>query len=282
MTTAARTTVNALGVDVLRKAALIGAELDRPDAEVAALRSDADALATRMNQTLRKADGTYVDGLLADGTQSTHAGQHATSYAIAFGVAPAQDVPALGEQIAAQGMKQGPMTAHVLLEALAEAGAGESVLNLLTNEDDYGWAGWLADGGTFTPEAWELSGSANSASHGWGSRGIVDVTESVLGIRTTAPGAAEVELGVPATGLTHAKGSVATQRGRVASSWTRTADSVTLRATIPVNVTAVVRLPEGSYLATGPGRAIPERLGTENGITSYRIGSGRWTFEKGA
>lgn len=282
MTTAARTTVNALGVDVLRKVALVGEELDRPDAEVAALRSDADALATRMNQTLRKADGTYVDGLLADGTQSAHAGQHATSYAIAFGVAPQQDVPALGGQIAAQGMKQGPMTAHVLLEALADAGAGESVLNLLTNEDDYGWAGWLANGGTFTPEAWELSGSANSASHGWGSRGIVDVTESVLGIRTTAPGAAEVELSVPATGLTHAKGSVATQRGRVASAWTRTADGLTLRATIPVNVTAVVRLPEGSYLATGPGRTAPERLGTENGVTSYRIGSGAWTFTKGA
>ena len=34
--------------------------------------------------------------------------------------------------------------------------------------------------------------------------------------------------------------------------------------------------------AAGPGRAIPERRGTENGITSSRIGSGRWTFEKGA
>ncbi|MFE6508282.1 family 78 glycoside hydrolase catalytic domain [Nocardioides sp. NPDC057767] len=282
MTTAARTTVNALGVDVLRKVALIGEELGRPDAEVASLRDDADALATRMNQTLRKADGTYVDGLLADGTQSAHAGQHATSYAIAFGIAPAADVPALGEHLAGMGMKQGPMTAHVLLEALTEAGADESVLRLLTNEDDFGWAGWLAKGGTFTPEAWELSGSANSASHGWGSRGIVDIAESVLGIRTTAPGAAEVELGVPATGLTHADGSVVTQRGRVASAWTRTADAVTLRATVPVNVTAVVRLPEGSYLAVGPDGTAPELLGTQNGITSYRIGSGAWTFTKGA
>ena len=282
MTTAARTTVNALGVDVLRKVALIGEELARPAEELAALRSDADELAARMNQTLRRADGTYVDGLLADGTQSAHAGQHATSYAIAFGIAPATDVPALGEHLAAMGMKQGPMTAHVLLEALADAGAGAGVLDLLTDEDDYGWAGWLAKGGTFTPEAWELSGSANSASHGWGSRGIVDITESVLGIRATAPGAAEVEIGIPATGLTRAKGSVATQRGRVASAWTRGGDAVTLRATIPVNITAVVRLPEGSYLAAGPGGTAPERLGSRNGITSYRIGSGEWTFTKGA
>ena len=45
MTTTARTTVNALGVDVLRKVALIAEALDRPAAEVAAYRSDADALA---------------------------------------------------------------------------------------------------------------------------------------------------------------------------------------------------------------------------------------------
>ena len=45
---------------------------------------------------------------------------------------------------------------------------------------------------------------------------------------------------------------------------------------------AAVRLPAGSYLATGPGRTAPERLGTENGITTYRIGSGEWTFKKGA
>ena len=51
------------------------------------------------------------------------------------------------------------------------------MLELLTNEDDYGWAGWLAEGGTFTPEAWELSSSANSASHGWGARAAVDVLE---------------------------------------------------------------------------------------------------------
>ena len=64
MAATARTTVNALGVDVLRKVALVAEALDRPGDEVAAYRSDADALAGRMNATLRKPDGTYVDGLL--------------------------------------------------------------------------------------------------------------------------------------------------------------------------------------------------------------------------
>jgi alpha-L-rhamnosidase len=283
MSATARTTVNALGVDVLRKVALAGEAIGRPAAEVQSYVADADALADRMNETLRRPDGTYVDGLLADGSQSTHAGQHATSYAVALGIAPEADLPELGEYLGSMGMKQGPMTVHSLVEALADTGADESLLNLLTNEDDYGWAGWLADGGTFTPEAWELSGSANSASHGWGSRAAVDVLGSVLGIEVTAPGASEVSVSVPDTGLAHATGSLMTQRGRVSADWTRDGDRVGLTTEIPVNVSAVVELPAADgveYDVTGPGGAVAERLGTENGVTRYRIGSGSWSFDR--
>jgi alpha-L-rhamnosidase len=278
MTAVARTTVNALGVDVLRKVALMAEAVGRPDAEVAAYTADADALAERMNETLRRADGVYVDGLYADGTQSAHAGQHSTSYAVTFGIAPAEDLPELGEHLASLGMKQGPMTAHVLLQALALTGQYDALLDVLTDEDDYGWAGWLADGGTFTPEAWELSGSANSGSHGWGARGIVDVLGSVLGIEVTAPGAAEVRISVPDTGLTRAEGSQMTQRGRVSSEWTRDGDDVRLSTTIPVNTEAVVELPAGGYAIVAPRGAELEELGTEGGVTSYRIGSGSWEF----
>jgi alpha-L-rhamnosidase len=280
MTTAARTTVNALGVDVLRKVGLISRELGRPEAEVQSYFDDAAALTARMNETLRRPDGTYVDGLLANGSQSAHAGQHATSYAVALGIAPDADRPALGEYLASFGMRQGPMTAHLLLEALAASGAHEGLLGVLTNEADFGWAGWLANGGTFTPEAWQLSGSANSGSHGWGARGIVDVYEDVLGIEVTSPGAAELLISVPDTGLGSAEGSLMTQRGRVSTSWTRDGDAASLQATVPVNVSAVVELPAGEYDVAGPGGARAQALGTEGGLTRYRVGSGTWSFEQ--
>ena len=168
------------------------------------------------------------------------------------------------------------MTAHFLVEALARSGADAGLLDLLTNEEDYGWAGWLADGGTFTPEAWELSGSANSASHGWGSNVAVDVLDSVLGIDITAPGAAEVTVTVPDTGLSHASGSRMTQRGRVSSEWTREGDDLSLAVEVPVNVSAIVELPAGTYQVEGGGTA--EELGTEDGVVRYRVGSGSWTF----
>lgn len=281
MTAVARTTVNALGVDVLRKVALVAEALGRPEAEVQSYVDDADALADRMNETLRRPDGTYVDGMLADGTQSAHAGQHATSYAVAFGIAPEEDLPALGDHLAGMGMRQGPMTSHFLLDALAAAGSYDAVLDLLTNEDDYGWAGWLAGGGTFTPEAWQLSGSANSASHGWGSQAVVDVLDSVLGIEITAPGAAEVTFTVPDTGLAEAEGSRMTQRGRVSSAWTTEGGSLSLEVQVPVNVSGVVELPEGDYEVSGPGGAAAEELGTADGLTRYRVGSGAWTFTAG-
>lgn len=286
MAATARTTVNALGVDVLRTVGRIAQELDRPQAEADAFTADADALAEAINAKLRREDGVYVDGILADGTQSTHAGQHATSYAVTFGIAPDADLPVLGEHLASMGMKQGPMTAHVLLRALARAGDGPGLLRLLTNEDDYGWAGWLAGGGTFTPESWELSGSANSASHGWGAEGLVDIHQSVLGIEVLEAGAGEVRLSVPDTGLTEASGSQLTQRGRVSSSWTKDDAGVTLSAGIPVNVSALVELPalaDGSaYDVTGPAGAEAELIGTEDGVTTYRVGSGDWSFGQDA
>jgi alpha-L-rhamnosidase len=279
MSTAARTTVNALGVDALRKVGLIARAIGRPDAEVQSYFDDAAAVTERMNQTLRRPDGTYADGLLANGTQSAHAGQHATSYAVALRIAPEEDWPELGQYLASFGMRQGPMTAHLLLEALADSGASEDLLGVLTNQDDFGWAGWLANGGTFTPEAWQLSGSANSGSHGWGARGIVDVYADVLGLEVTAPGGAELLISVPDTGLSSAEGSLMTQRGRASTSWTRDGDSVSLEATVPVNVSAVVALPAGQYDVAGPGGAGAESLGTEGGVTRYRIGSGSWSFQ---
>ncbi|WP_231123399.1 alpha-L-rhamnosidase C-terminal domain-containing protein [Nocardioides sambongensis] len=87
---------------------------------------------------------------------------------------------------------------------------------------------------------------------------------------------------MPDTGLGEASGSQLTQRGRVSSSWTRDGDAVALSTTIPVNVSAVVALPEApegvAYEVSGPDGAEAEELGTEAGVTSYRIGSGEWSF----
>lgn len=280
MDTAARTTVNALGVEVLRRTADMAEVLRRPAAEAGSYRQAETALVDTMNERLRADDGVYVDGLRADGTPSDHRGQHSTSYAIAFGVAPEQDHAELAEYLAGMGMRQGPMTAHWLLQALSDADRPDAVLDLLTNRDDLGWANILEQGGTFTWEAWSLDPGSNfSQSHGWGAQATVDVMHTLLGIRHGGPGGATVEIVPPAGGLEEAEGTVHTQSGPVSLDWVRTPRGVRTGLEVPVNVTARVELPkvEGmSYLAAGEAKA--RHIETTEDRVVFEVGSGTSTF----
>lgn len=283
MDTTARTTVNAQSVHALRTVAELGETIGRPDTEVASYRRVADELADRMNATLRRGDGVYVDGLRADGTPSSHAGQHSTSYAIAYGVAPEEDYPELAEHLAGMGMRQGPMTAHWLLQALADADRADAVLELLTNEDDWGWANILAQGGTFTWESWDPSGS-ESYSHGWGAQAAVDVLSTLLGVRVTGPGASTVDVVVPQDVLDHARGTVPTQRGPVSVAWDRRDGELGLDVTIPVNTSAEVWVPavdrgavtEGGVPADDADGVEFRRM--EDGYAVFAVGSGDYRF----
>ncbi len=279
MSAAARTTINAQGYDVLDTVAKAADELGIAG-DPATYGASAGALRDQMNAKLRRADGVYVDGLSETGEQSSHAGQHSTSYAIAHGIAPAGDHTALAEYLASMGMKQGPMTAHWLLQALSDADRPDSVVDLLTNEDDLGWANILRQGGTFTWEAWTLDPGSNfSQSHGWGAQAVVDVQQTLLGVRTASPGAARVDVVPPRTGLDRAKGTVVTQRGEVGVHWNRRANGVDLALEVPVNATARVALPVvggHSYRASGPSKAT--FVGVENGRAIYEVGSGSSRF----
>lgn len=278
MDAAARTTINAQSVAVLRDVADIAELLGRPEASD--LRSRAEELRATMNATLRRADGVYVDGLHADGSQSEHAGQHSTSYAVAYGVAPDDDVAELADHLASLGMKQGPMTAHRLLQALADGDRPDAVLDLLTNDDDLGWANILDQGATFTWEAWTLDPGTNfSQSHGWGAQVLVDIQQTLLGVRTTSPGAATVQIAPPAAGLQHAAGTVPTQRGMVDVQWRRAGDGVRLVVDVPANMTARVALPAPDgveYRALGRARA--EYVGADDGRAIFEVGSGRSVY----
>jgi alpha-L-rhamnosidase len=280
MDAAARTVINALGVEVLRRTADMAEVLGRPDTEGQTYRQAEGDLVDTMNARLRAEDGIYVDGLHADGTQSDHKGQHSTSYAIAFGIAPERDHDELAEYLAGMGMRQGPMTAHWLLQALADADRPDAVLDLLTDRDDLGWANILDQGGTFTWEAWTLDPGSNfSQSHGWGAQAAVDVIQTLLGVRPGAPGGASVHIVPPASALQDASGTVHTQRGPVSLNWNRNPNGMNTTVEVPVNVTARVELPVtdgNTYKAVGQGQA--RYIGTDGDRVIFEVGSGTSRF----
>jgi alpha-L-rhamnosidase len=280
--TNARTTVNVLAVDVQRAVSDAARALGQLASDVDAYAKRATDLTTAINTRLRRPDGVYIDGLTAADAQSTHASQHASSYAIAYGVAPAADRSALATFVAGLGMQQGPMTAHVLLKALGDAGRADQVLARLTDKVGLGWGNVLAQGGTFTWESWSARSAGESESHGWGSQALVDALEVLLGARVASPGAATVLISPPDDALTSARGTLPTQRGPVSVEWMRTAgDGLTLDIDIPVNVHARVALPHPDRNPTASGTGAPTAMPAAGGRAIFEAGSGKSHFVVG-
>jgi alpha-L-rhamnosidase len=215
-----------------------------------------------------------VDGLHADGTPSTHASQHATSFPLSLGITDPAYAAADAERIAGQGMRQGPMTVHRLVRALLAEGLTDAVLDLLTSADQPGWARLLESGASFTWEAGELvEGTDYSQSHAWSASVVKEILESLLGVRVTVPGGRELLIEPPVCRLEHAKGNLPLPNGTVAVSWRRTAAGMQLECTVPAGVTATVRLPAGTYGIQGP-TAGPAVVRSHD----FRIHAGTWTF----
>jgi hypothetical protein len=262
-----RTVVNALAVGAMRSVADAAVTVgDTAAAEE--YRRRAESLTAAMNALLREPiSGRYSDGLaLSTGRQIPNFSQHAQSFPVAYGVAPASSYQALGGYIRDLGMRQGPMTLRQLLAALHRTGQPEAIVRLLTNATADGPARTLAEGGTFLWEQWTpgctVAGctgaqvnqnSSESFSHGWGAAGISGILQSLLGLEVTSPGAATVRIAPPANGLQHARGTVWTERGPVGIAWKRTGRGISLDVSVPVNVTATVVLPGDRPVIVGSG-----------------------------
>ncbi len=287
---AARTIHNAEAVGAYRATAKAAAALGKA-ADAARYADWADALAATINAKLRRPDGLYSDGLsAADGTQIANAAQHAQTFPIYYGVAPGNARDALADNIVSQGMRQGPMTWHKLLGALAAAGRDDQIVELLTDAESDGPAKILAEGGTFMWEQWDpgcatapcsnpAENNSESFSHGWGSWGVVDMIESLLGVSVTSPGAATIRIEPPAirrADLRRASGSAWTQRGTVRVSWKRSRAGTALDVDVPANVKATVALPVARYKARGDGA--PSFQGVKDGHAVFSVGSGRTRF----
>lgn len=276
--TTAHTSVNALAVEFFRATAATAGALSRPAPEIAAHTSRADQLTTSINASLRRSDGIYIDGSTGS-TLSTHASQLANSYALAFGLVPAASRAAVADYIASMGMNQGPMTAHWLTKALADNERFDSLLTILTDRGRPGWANILSQGATFTWESWDAPVRGESESHGWGAQVVVDILESLLGVRVITPGAGTVGIRPPKTGLTFARGTVHTQRGPVAADWSRGLTGLTLKIDVPMNVQAQVALPAADVSATtATGAGAPHYRESGAGWVIYDVGSGVSTF----
>jgi alpha-L-rhamnosidase len=297
MECAAKTTVNAQAYSALVSTARLCSLAGEPDAAIryaASARRLAGAIRTRL-----RVDGVMVDGLHADGTPSSHASQHATSFPLSMGITAPEFAAADARRIASLGMKQGPLTVHRLVRALLSQGLTDAVLDLLTNKDQPGWARLLERGATFTWEAWDLvEGTDYSQSHAWSASVVKEILDHLLGIRFSSPGGSELLIEPPLCRLNHARGTVPVSNGCVEASWAREGSQVRLECTVPAGTTAVVRLPAGRYTVAsghegttaeaavvpfaegaGAARTNPDGAAADSAAKAdFRIHPGTWIF----
>ncbi len=273
---AADTASNVLGVNALNRIAQL-ADLAGDTPGATRLRTRAALLTGAVNARLVRADGTYVDGVDADGAPSRHASQEANALALAYGVVPAAAVARVGAYVASLGLQVGPNHGLELMRGLAAADRPADMVRLLTDASVPGWAHILAAGGTFTWETWTPSDLiGDSMSHGWGSSALVTMQETLLGVSSMEPdpdGTVRVTVAPPRGALTHAAGSVPTVAGPLELSWERRAggSGIDLELTVPANAAAVVHLPATDATKVREGGVA---AGRARGVSVYSMADG--------
>ncbi len=271
--TGARTTVNMLSKRAFDVVALAARELGNT-ADAEDMQNRSDSIKAAINEKLITSDGVYCDGLNANGNQIAHTSQHATSYALAFDIAPDDKISDMADYVADMGMNQGPMTADILEKSLFNTNENAAALKLFTEPNDNGWAKEVSKGYTFTWEAWDANSTENSQSHGWGAAAAADILENFAGVSNLEPGAKKVRIAPVYADLESLDASVSTERGNVDVAYTRSENAYNIDITVPANVTAEIVLPiiGGGKFVEKNGRASDV---SDNPIT---VGSGKYSF----
>jgi alpha-L-rhamnosidase len=244
----------------------------------------ADSMKLAINTRLINAQGVYIDGLKADGSQSTHVSQHANMFPLALGIVPDKNVKAVTDSVKAKKMSVGMVTVRFLPQAIGEAGEAAHLLELYTNPAWDGWAQTISKGGTLTWEAWDADKANESMSHPWGAIGLYGIQQYILGLTTLKPQHELVQIKpLDFEGkLKNAEGLFPTDKGDIKLGWTRESNRFIMNVTLPDNVKARVLLPKSGTNGNVVKVDGKDVTATESGqyLVLENVGSGTHRFER--
>ena len=231
-------------------------------------------------------------------------GSTQTAYALAlrFGLLPEDKRAAaaryLAEDIERNGwhLTTGFLGVGHLLPALSEAGRDDVAYRLLLQSTFPSWGYSIAQGATTIWERWDgwtqekgfQDPGMNSFNHySFGSVGEW-MYRVLAGIDTDAekPGYEHVIVRPrPGGGLTFARGTYDSVRGRIATEWRIEGGRLTLRVEVPANATATVYVPGAGDPSKVTEGGVPADtaagvrfLGMEGPTAAYAVGSGTYLF----
>jgi alpha-L-rhamnosidase len=187
--------------------------------------------------------------------------------AIVFGIAPEQQLPALGARLAeltrrsAYRIGTGFVGTPIIADALSRTGHLDTATRLLTQTENPSWLYPVTMGATTIWERWDSMlpdgtinpGEMTSFNH-YALGAIGDWLHRVVaGLAPEEPGYAKLRIApTPLAGFDFAAAEHLTPYGRAKAGWRRDAGRIVIEATVPPNTTAVVVL-EGVEHEVGSG-----------------------------
>lgn len=271
--------------DMASIAAALGKESDR-----AYYQNLANTIRQNMVKKLYNSQtGEFYDGLKQDGTVVEHSAQHATAYALAFGIYDSQSMSdRMASAIESDGeLKMSVYGSYFLLQGLYNSNHGTLARKIMSNPDDEmgvrSWA-YMMYGleATITSEAWNYANKPNmSLSHAWGSAPGSMLVRGMFGIQPTSPGFGTFDIKIQPGGIETASVKVPTMKGKIEASYElESSGNITCYIKVPANSTANVYFPlesgSGAVYVNGNEAAV---LQDKEGFIGCTLEGGEYAVE---
>lgn len=173
----------------------------------------------------------------------------------------------------------------MLLNQLTENGYSDRAFRLVSNRDYPGWGHMITSGATTIWETWKYSDNIYSHNHPMFGSVNEWFYRALLGINTETPGFETVRIS-PKTvkGLTWAKGSYRSVKGRISVDWKKNENQLLLNVTIPTGMKAHIYVPhaKGQTIYEGDAKADSVKdifyRGESGGTSVYDVSGGSYRF----
>lgn len=215
----------------------------------------------KFEESARQARAALLQKYYRGGGAFDNGGQTAQALAVALGLAgnPA-DARAVADRLVRSVVETGChvdfglVGAKFVFRALTEIGRADLAYRMIVNPTEPSMVKWTGKNGTL----WEDFGFGFSKCHIMLGDFAAWAQQTIAGIRRPAkPGYSEAVIEpVPVPGLTWAKGSVTTPRGKLSVSWAVSGGEFSIDVEVPPETHAEVRLPDGGRNAVGEGRHV--------------------------
>lgn len=209
--------------DMAKIANILGNESDRLHYQTLA-----DTIKNNMIQKLYdRQTGRFWDGLSMTGEIVRHSAQHATAYALAYGIFDSEDMSqSMYDAIEADGeLKMSLYGAFFMLQGLYNTDHGDLARKIMSNPDsELGVKSWAymmyGQKATITTEFWENIGKTNmSMAHAWGTSPGVMLVRGMFGIQPTSAGFDTFQIKLQPGGLEQASIKIPTLKGEISASY---------------------------------------------------------------